>query len=134
MRNGLEHAPVIRMTNQALVFCRSHAGSYGALMSLDVDRTITNEWRAMKYMADMIPENSASRLIRRQKLKCLFAVHSTIKWKEIQDTCPSDADRMMATTKKLIPFSHFWAGRMALWLYSFWKQPHFSHPAVEPTF
>ena len=125
-----EHAPVIRMTNQALVFCRSHAGSYGASMSLDVNRTITDEWRAMKYMADMIPENSTFRFIRRQKLKCLFAVRSTIKWKEIQDTCPSNANRMMATTKKLIPLPHFWAGRMALWLYSFWKQPHFPHPAV----
>lgn len=60
----------------------------GDSMSLDVDRTITNEWRAMKYMAEM-----------------------------------------MAATKKLILFPHFWAGRTALWLYSFWKQPHFLHLA-----
>ncbi len=125
-----KHDPVIRMTNQALVFCRSHAGSYGSSMSLDADRTITDEWRAMKYMADMIPENPVSRFIRCQKLKCLFAVRSTIKRKEIQNTCPSEAGRMMAMTKKLIPFPHFWVGRMALWLYSFWKQPHFPHPAV----
>ncbi len=126
-----EHAPVIRMTNQALVFCRSHAGSYGASMSLDVNRTITDEWRAMKYMADMIPETSLLRFIRHQKLKCLFVVRSTIKWKEIRDSCPSEADQIMVTTRKLTSFLHFWAGRVALWLYSLWKRPHFPHPAAD---
>ena len=80
-----KHAPVIRMTNQALLFCRSHAGSYGSSMLLGADRTITDEWRAMKHMADRIPENPVSHFIRRQKLKWLFAARSAIKWKNSRD-------------------------------------------------
>lgn len=56
----------------------------------------------MKLIAEMIPENTVSRAIRRQKLKCMFAARSIVKQQDVCDADPKYANQIGDEVRKHI--------------------------------
>lgn len=110
-------APTIWKTERRLSQIRQHNDNATASNKKNIHSWVIDEWRAMKLISKMIPENTVSRAIRRQKLKCMFAARSIVKQQNIHALYPKYADQIGTEVRKHISPWHFALGRWAVRLY-----------------
>lgn len=110
-------APKIWKTECKLIQIRQHDGNATSSNKKNIRSWVIDEWRAMKLIAEMIPENTLSRAIRRQKLKCMFAARSIVKQQNVHALDPKYADQIETEVRKYISPRHFALGRLAVKLY-----------------
>lgn len=116
-------APAIWKTERRLSQIRQHDGNATASNKKNIHSWVIDEWRAMKLIAEMIPENTVSRAIRRQKLKCMFAARSIVKQQNVRAADPKYADQIGDEVRKHISSMHFALGRWAVRLRRFVSFP-----------
>ena len=107
-------APTIWKTERRLSQIRQHDGNATASNKKNIHSWVTDEWRAMKLILEMISENTLSRAIRRQKLKCLFAARSIVKQQNVRAADPKYADQIRTEVRKHISPWHFALGQWAV--------------------
>ena len=107
-------APAIWKTERSLSQIRQHDGNATASNKKNIHSWVIDEWRAMKLIPEMIPENTVSRAIRRQKLKCMFAARSIVKQQDVCAADPKYANQIGDEVRKHISPWHFALGRWAV--------------------
>lgn len=107
-------APTIWKTARKLSQIRQHDGNATLSNKKNIHSWVIDEWRAMKLILEMIPENTVSRAIRRQKLKCLFAARSIVKQQNVRAADPKYADQIRTEVRKHISPWHFALGQWAV--------------------
>ena len=110
-------APTIWKTKRRLIQIRQHNDNATASNKKNIHSWVIDEWRAMKLISEMIPENTVFGAIRRQKLKCLFAARSLVKQQNVRALDPIYADQIGTKVRKYISPWHFVLGRLAVKLY-----------------
>ena len=116
-------APAIWKTERRLSQIRQHNDSATASNKKSIHSWVIDEWRAMKLISEMIPENTIARAIRRQKLKCMFAARSAVKQQNVRASDPKYADQIGTEVRKHISPWHFALGRWAVRLCRSAKPP-----------
>ena len=105
-------APTIWKTERKLSQIRQHDGNATLSNKKNIHSWVIDEWRAMKLILEMIPENTVSRAIRRQKLKCLFAARSIVKQQNVRAADSKYADQIRTESPKTHLSLAFCAGTM----------------------
>lgn len=116
-------APTIWKTERKLIQIRQHDGNATASNKKNIQSWVIDEWRAMKLISEMISENTLSRAIRRQKLKCMFAARSIVKQQNVRALYPKYANQIGTEVRKHISPWHFALGRWAVRLCRSAKPP-----------
>lgn len=73
-------APSIFRTNRVLSQVRLHSSNATRANTQKIQSWVLDEWRAMTMVASLIEEPAIARLLRRQRLKCLWAARSVVKF------------------------------------------------------
>lgn len=110
-------APTIWKTERKLIQICQHNDNATASNKKNIHSWVIDEWRAMKLISEMIPENTISLAIRRQKLKCMFAARSLVKQQNLRAADPEYAHQIGTEVRKHISPLHFALGRLAVTLY-----------------
>ena len=107
-------APMIWKTERKLIQICQHNDNATASNKRNIHSWVIDEWRAMKLISEMIPENTISLAIRRQKLKCMFAARSLVKQQNVRAADPEYAHQIGTEVRKHISPLHFALGRLAV--------------------
>lgn len=110
-------APTIWKTKRRLSQIRQHNDNATASNKKNIQSWVIDEWHAMKLISERIPENTVSRTIQRQKLKCMFAARSLVKQQDVGALDPKYADQIETEVRKHISPLHFAMGQLAVKLY-----------------
>ncbi len=110
-------APTIWKTKRRLIQIRQHKDNATASNKKNIQSWVIDEWHAMKLISETIPENTVSRAIRRQKLKCMFAARSLVKQQNVRALDPKYADQIGTKVRKYVSPWHSVLGRLAVKLY-----------------
>jgi glycosyltransferase involved in cell wall biosynthesis len=120
-----EHAPHCRLLvelPEPLVRFRIHPTSATGTNTGKLNAFVLEEWRAMNEIAKLIPEGPATRWLRHQKLRCIFAARTQVKIQRLQGKSPAFADEISRAGKKIAGPLCWPLGKVAVTLRDF-RQP-----------
>jgi glycosyltransferase involved in cell wall biosynthesis len=96
------HCERIVEVRQPLCRYRLHSASITGGNLSKLDAWVMEEWRAMRAVQDLLPDQGASWWIRRQKLKAIFAARSRVKMDWVGPVDPMYAREIGRRTRQTV--------------------------------
>jgi glycosyltransferase involved in cell wall biosynthesis len=106
-------APELWEVPRTLVNMRLHAGSASSRNARSLQAFVTDEWRTMQYVTQLMQEPAPGRWIRHHRLSVLFAARTRVKLQMFQSD-PEYSAQIRRALHERVGFLHRIAGDLAV--------------------
>ena len=96
------HCERVAEVREVLCQYRVHPGNDTKRNIASLQSWVTDEWRVMQLIAELLGETGLRRWLRRQKLQTLFAARSHVKLKMVKSTAPEFAAEIQRVTREVV--------------------------------